>query len=467
MKPFALPWLELAIIIPLVGAMCVCLFRDVRLASKWCIGFMALALVCTVMAVASYFNHQTSTTLPWGLGSWNGQRLLEVDELNSLLLPLVAMLHFLTAITTSRMMLAQFSFAGLLIGAAVRLAAVACVASWLLVILLALEVILPLITSRKPGWPSRIYLLHAILFIVLLGLGWACMNIDHMASLGSVLILLAVIVRTGIFPAQVLVTDLFHKCSFNVALLLTAPLVGVYATVRLVLPVAPEWVLETLGIVALGSAVYCAGMGIVQTDTRRFFAYLLCSHASLVLVGLGLHTPFAVTGALVMWLSTALSLTGMGLALRALEARVGSLYITEYRGLYEQTPSLAVIFLITGLAAVGFPGTSGFVAIELLVDEAVGAHVVVGLIVVLAAALNGIAIVRAYLLLFTGSRHVTGVSLRITPWERVAELTLVVMIIGGGLVPQTYLESRHRAVGAILGNWPKTPELNPDNHQPK
>jgi NADH-quinone oxidoreductase subunit M len=268
------------------------------------------------------------------------------------------------------------------------------------------------------------------------------------------LLLAAVLVRTGAIPAQVWLTDLFENGTFGSGLMFATPLAGVYAAVRLFLPVAPEWVLEALGVMALATAVYAAGMGLVQTDARRFFAYLVVSHAALVLVGLGLHTPFAVTGALVMWLSTALSLAGLGLTLRAVEARVGSLSLAEFRGLYEQSPGLAVCFLLTGLAAVGFPGTSGFVAIELLVDEAVGAHLAVGLVVVLTAAINGIGVVRAYLLLFTGRRHVTGVGLRITPRERVAVLTLVALILGGGLVPQAYLESRHRAAGAVLHNRP-------------
>ena len=155
-----------------------------------------------------------------------------------------------------------------------------------------------------------------------------------------------------------------------------------------------EWALEAFGIIALLTAVYAAGMGLVQTDVRKFLAYFLVSHSAMVLVGLGLHTPLAVTGALVMWLTLALSVTGMGLTLRAVEARIGSLALTSYLGLYEQMPALAVSFLITGLAAVGFPGTSGFVAIELLVDEAVGAHVAVGLVVVLTTAINGIGVMH-------------------------------------------------------------------------
>ncbi len=44
------------------------------------------------------------------------------------------------------------------------------------------------------------------------------------------------------------------------------------------------------------TAFYAAGMAIVQTDARRFFAYLFLSHASLILVGMQLHTAISLTG---------------------------------------------------------------------------------------------------------------------------------------------------------------------------
>jgi NADH-quinone oxidoreductase subunit M len=147
-------------------------------------------------------------------------------------------------------------------------------------------------------------------------------------------------------------------------------------------------------------------MAVVQREARRFFAYLFLSHASLVLVGLELKTALSLTGALALWISVALSLAGFGLTLRALEARFGRLTLGSYHGLYEHSPMLAVCFLLTGLASVGFPGTLGFVAAELLVDGAIEANLYVGLVVALAAAINGIAVVRAYFYLFTGSSWV-------------------------------------------------------------
>ncbi|MSQ97142.1 MAG: oxidoreductase [Gemmataceae bacterium] len=448
MNPFGLPWLELCLVVPLIGAAYVGFVDDALQRSRWCLGFAGATLACTLMTCAGYYAGHSPAIAAWWPWDWADRTILAVDTVSAPLLPLVALLHLLTALATARTKMGRFSFAGLLVGAAVRLAAFACVAPWPLIGLLALDAVLPYFEIRRRGRPARLYAIHAGLFVVLLGAGWAC--VDAAAEVGSVLMLAAVLVRTGAVPAHVWVTDLFEKLPFGSALLVVTPLAGVYAAVRLVLPVAPEWTLEAFGILALGTAAYAAGRGVVEHDARRFFAYLFVSHASLVLVGLGLHTPIAVTGALVMWMSSAVSLTGLGLTLRAIEARVGSLSLKDFRGLYSQSPALAICFLLTGLAAVGFPGTSGFVAAELLLDEAVGSHEAVGLVVVLTAAVNGIGVVRAYLMLFTGCRHVTGVALWITPRERVAVLTLVALILGGGLFPQTYLETRHSAARAVL-----------------
>jgi NADH-quinone oxidoreductase subunit M len=247
------------------------------------------------------------------------------------------------------------------------------------------------------------------------------------------------------------VTDLFENCSFGGALLYLAPITGMYAALRLVLPLdPPEWILQSIGTVSLVTAIYAAGMAIVQTDSRRFFAFLFLSHSALVLVGMELHTAISLTGSLSLWGSAMVSLTGFGLTIRALEARFGRLSLTEYRGLGTASRSLAVCFLLTGLASVGFPGTSGFVASELLVDGAIESNPLVGVGVVLAAALNGVAVMRAYFILFTGTRFIPTLPLRITVRERVAVLTLSVFILGGGLFPQFMIAPGSAAAEAAL-----------------
>jgi NADH-quinone oxidoreductase subunit M len=203
-------------------------------------------------------------------------------------------------------------------------------------------------------------------------------------------------------------------------------------------------------------------MALIQREARRFFAYLFLSHASLVLVGLELHTPISLTGGLCLWMSVALSLGGLGLTLRALESRFGRLSLADYHGLYEHTPALAVAFLLTGLASVGFPGTLGFISAELLVDGAIEANPLLGVVLVLTSAINSIAIVRVYLLLFTGRRTHLGVSVKITLRERIAVLTLAILILGGGLYPQPGVRSRNQAAITLLEQRPA--QVAPEPH---
>ncbi len=224
----------------------------------------------------------------------------------------------------------------------------------------------------------------------------------------------------------------------------------------------PGWVLHSIGLLSLFTAVYASGMATIQRETRRFFAHLFLSHSSLVLVGLELHSELSLTASLCLWFSVILSLGGFGLTLRALEARFGRLSLSDYHGLYEHSPTLAACFLLTGLASVGFPGTLGFISIELLVDSAVEASPYIGIIVIAAGALNGIAVLRAYFSLFTGARHVSTVSLGISLRERVAVLSLSALILGGGLFPQPGVATRERAAREILRDRRK--RLNVEDH---
>jgi NADH-quinone oxidoreductase subunit M len=330
----------------------------------------------------------------------------------------------------------------------------ACQEPWTLIGLMAVSAVPPYIELASRGRPTRVYVIHMSAFVGLLVLGWAAVDLRARsgapAGWAIVPLVLAVMVRSGTVPAHCWVTDWFEHATFGIAILFVAPLSGVYAALRLVWPIAPEWALHGLAIASLITAVYAAGMAVIQYEVRRFYAYLFISHASLVLVGLELDTVMSLTGSLCLWFSVILSLSGFGLTLRALEVRYGRLALKSFHGLYEHSPTLAVCFLLTGLASVGFPGTLGFISTELLVDSAVEVNPTVGVIVVAVAALNGIAVVRAYLHLFTGGRHVSTVWLGIGTRERIAVLTLAALILGGGLYPQPGVTTRELAAEAIL-----------------
>jgi NADH-quinone oxidoreductase subunit M len=451
-----LPWLELAIVLPLIGAFCVWRLRDVEKARKWCLFFTCAAFATCLGAWQDFILvHASVAGDPWSLSSaMLGWDFFIIDELNAPLLPLASLLYLLTVLATLRTKMRRFSFTWMLITEAIVLATLSCKQPWGVIALLALGAIPPYFELLARKKPTRVYVLHMVLFVALMVLGWSLVQWqasqpEHSPWIFAPLVV-AILIRSGIAPLHCWMTDLFEHASFGTALLFTTPMLGAYAAVRLLLPIAPDSVMRIIGMMALFTALYAAGMALVQREARRFFCYVLLSHSALVLVGLDTVRPIGLTGALCVWLSVGLSLAGFGLTLRLLEARHGRLSLTGYHGLYEHTPLLAICFFLTGMASVGFPGTLGFLGTELLVEGAVASYPIVGVAVVLSAALNGIALVKAYFLLFTGTRHVSSVPLEVSWREKVAVLTLAALILGGGLYPQPGVASRHHAAIELL-----------------
>jgi NADH-quinone oxidoreductase subunit M len=473
MSELHFPWLESSVLIALIGAIWVGRLRDTFVASRHSLFFNTLVLITTVGAWADYeFINPVGIATNDAKDLWNplaqliNREIFAIDALSAPLLSLVALLYFLVSLTTLRTKIRRFSFAWTLASEAITLATFSCEDPWLIIGLLAAGTVHPFLELRARGQRTGVYVTHMTLFVLMLIIGWTFVELEdgkkHVHSLWAIVpLLIAIFIRSGIAPFHCWMSDLFEHATFGTALLAAMPLVGAYAAIRLVLPIAPDWVLRTIGLLSLITAVYAAGIAIIQTDARRFFCYLFLSHSALVLVGLEAVTAISLTGALCVWLAVSVSLGGFGLTLRALEARRGRLSLANFQGLYDHTPALAVLFMVTGLASVGFPGTFGFIGTEMLVDGAVQAFPYVGVAVVIASALNGIAVVHAYFRLFTGTQHASLVSLQIGARERFAVVTLTALILIGGLVPQYNVGSRQRAADRILRERAEVSGVNP------
>lgn len=468
-----LPWLEWTILTPFLGALLLCRAKDPEVVRQRALMVCGLTLLLAFGAWGDFSSlHTFEAHDHWDFASpILGSDAIVVDELSAPLLPLVALLFLFTALVTPRTKVRRFPFAWMLVSLALLLAMVSCREPWGVIGLLAAQTIPPLVELRSRGRSVRVFALHMALFVGLMACGWAMIESEGIGSSHSPwaigMLITAVLIRSGNVPLHCWMTDLFENATLGTALLYVTPMAGAYAAVRLLLPIAPDWALQMLAITSIFTAIYAAGMALVQTEARRFFVYLFLSHSSLVLLGLVLigheaATPMGLTGGLCVWLSVGLSLTGFGLTLRSLEARTGRLSLADYHGLYQHMPSLAVLFMITGLASVGFPGTVGFVGAELLIEGVVTVYPFVGLLVILAAALNGIAVLYAYFRLFTGTEHRASISLRARWSEKVAILTLSALIIGGGLWPQPGVKSRYHAATEIIARRETTrpPEVH-------
>ncbi|MFG0260801.1 MAG: proton-conducting transporter membrane subunit [Novipirellula sp. JB048] len=449
------PWIEVSILTPLLGAVWIHLMGARENVLRHAIAIAGITFALTVgelidfILLGAFEAHDHRLFLDWLFD----RDIFVVDELSAFQLPLAALIFLVTIMSTLRTKSPRFSLKLALVSETLLLATFSCRTSWTLVALLAASTIPPYLELRQRGHCTRIYTLHMSLFVALLVSGWAWLSrVDVSSSAALIpgaLLTAAALLRSGIVPFHLWIADLFEKATLGTAILFTTPLVGAYAVMRLVVPIAPSWGLQSIAVLSLLTAVYAAGMALVQREARRMFCYIMLSQSSLVLVGLELVTPIGLTGAFCLWLSVGLSLTGFGITLRSIEARISRISLADYHGLYRQMPIFSGFFLLTGLASIGFPATVGFVGMELLIEGAVDVYPWVGTMVVIAAALNGITVLLAYFRIFTGRHNPTLIPMHARRSENVAVLILSLLILVGGLVPQAGVASRYHAATAL------------------
>lgn len=151
------------------------------------------------------------------------------------------------------------------------------------------------------------------------------------------------------------------------------------------------------------SAALLAGLhGLSPTTPRRSLRAMAATQASIILYGLVSPGESGVLGALVQWAGLGLSLLGLGLLVEAVESRVGHQRANLVQGLLGPAPGMALLFLLFASTLSGFPGTSGFVGEDLVMQApAQPAALWRGLLLV-ATALNGITMLRMFARRFLG-----------------------------------------------------------------
>lgn len=140
---------------------------------------------------------------------------------------------------------------------------------------------------------------------------------------------------------------------------------GGYGCFRIAMYLMPEaanelgWIFLILtGI----SVVYGAFSACVQTDLKYINAYSSVSHCGLVLFAILMLNTTSCTGAVLQMLSHGLMTALFFALIGMIYGRTHTRDIRELNGLMRIMPFLSVGYIIAGLANLGLPGFSGFIA---------------------------------------------------------------------------------------------------------
>jgi NADH-quinone oxidoreductase subunit M len=401
-------------------------------------------------------------------GAWLG--ILQLDAVSQLLLPFVALMCWMLVLAAPKSWARPAALARLLLNESVLLCAFAVNDVRLLVLLWALSygpVLHALATDDANRPVFRAFSLYAAASTATFTAGTLLLASEPLSqhwsvfswttdarphALGVALVVVAVLIRKATLPFHSWLPAVFDVRPTGPTLLLIAPMLGAYSLVRVALPLMPAVLGEhvfLLGPLSLFTAVYAAGLALVQTDLRRLVAWLAMSQSALVLVGLECPHGDGLTGGIVTWLSAGMALTGLGLTAWLIEARHGRLSLDRHHGLYRRSPLLGLVFLLSGLSLVGFPGMAGFVGSDLLLRAVLRAFPSAGLLMFAASALSGIAILSAFFRLFYGPPE-QGRVIDLLPRERAALFVPLALVIWQGIQPAPLVNAGARAAETIL-----------------
>jgi NADH-quinone oxidoreductase subunit M len=244
-------------------------------------------------------------------------------------------------------------------------------------------------------------------------------------------------VKMPVFPLHGWLPLAHVEAPSPVSILLSGILLkmGSYGLIRAaqMLPEAVMALQTLLAVLAMISLLYGGLLAWRQTDLKAMVAYSSVSHMGVVLLGIAALNVAGLTGALMQMVAHGLVAGVLFLLIGLLYERTHTREIGHYSSLVRVMPRFAFFTILAFVAAVGLPGTAGFIAeIHALIG---GYQVWGGWVAVLSL---GMLISAAYAIrtvgrLFTGPvrAEMAGVpDLRPTEFIAAGLLTTAVLLLG-------------------------------------
>ena len=173
-------------------------------------------------------------------------------------------------------------------------------------------------------------------------------------------------VKTPMWPFHTWLPDAHVEAPTAGSVLLAAILLKMagYGFIRFsigLFPIASENFVPLIYALSLIAIVYTSLVALMQEDMKKLIAYSSVAHMGYVTLGIFTVTQQSLEGGIVQMISHGLVSAALFLCVGVVYDRMHSRLIKTYGGLASIMPKYAVFFMVFTLAAVGLPGTSGFV----------------------------------------------------------------------------------------------------------
>ena len=173
-------------------------------------------------------------------------------------------------------------------------------------------------------------------------------------------------VKTPMWPVHTWLPDAHVEAPTAGSVLLAAILLKMagYGFIRFSLglfPLASEVFTPLVYILSLIAIIYTSLVALMQEDMKKLIAYSSVAHMGFVTLGIFTITQQGIEGSIIQMISHGLVSAALFLCVGVVYDRMHSRLINTYGGLVSVIPKYSVLFMLFTLAALGLPGTSGFI----------------------------------------------------------------------------------------------------------
>jgi len=173
-------------------------------------------------------------------------------------------------------------------------------------------------------------------------------------------------VKTPMWPVHTWLPDAHVEAPTAGSVLLAAILLKMagYGFIRFSLGLFPEAsetftpFIYTLSVIAI---IFTSLIALMQEDMKKLIAYSSVAHMGFVTLGIFTIQQQGIEGSIIQMISHGLVSAALFLCVGVVYERMHSRLINTYGGIVTIVPKYAVLFMIFTLAALGLPGTSGFI----------------------------------------------------------------------------------------------------------
>ena len=173
-------------------------------------------------------------------------------------------------------------------------------------------------------------------------------------------------VKTPMWPVHTWLPDAHVEAPTAGSVLLAAILLKMagYGFIRFSLglfPVASEVftpLIYTLSVIAI---IFTSFIALMQEDMKKLIAYSSVAHMGFVTLGIFTLQQQGIEGSIIQMISHGLVSAALFLCVGVVYDRMHSRMINSYGGIVTIIPKYSILFMLFTLAALGLPGTSGFI----------------------------------------------------------------------------------------------------------